>query len=171
MRGHTPHPSPAGNTEPDRVSPGSRGRLFKLTTAGIAVAVGLFAMAVTIGSASAADNPYQRGPDPTRASVAAVTGPFANASVSVPTGYGFNGGRIYYPTDTSQGTFGAIAISPGYTALFSAGTAGAPSIRGIWLSNPTSTSPGSAGCITTIGDSNRRPRAAATSSRPISSMG
>ncbi|GAA3940028.1 poly(ethylene terephthalate) hydrolase family protein [Actinoplanes auranticolor] len=77
-------------------------------------------MALTTGTASAADNPFQRGPDPTRASVAAENGPFANASVSVPSGYGFNGGRIYYPTDTSQGTFGAIAISPGYTALFSA---------------------------------------------------
>ncbi|MDG4830644.1 ricin-type beta-trefoil lectin domain protein [Solwaraspora sp. WMMD1047] len=87
----------------------------------MATAVGLFALVVTTtGSASAADNPYQRGPDPTRTSVAAERGPFANTSVSVPTGYGFNGGRIYYPTDTSQGTFGAIAISPGYTALFSA---------------------------------------------------
>ncbi|WP_341718111.1 ricin-type beta-trefoil lectin domain protein [Micromonospora sp. FIMYZ51] len=99
---------------------GLRGRLLKLATAGIAVAVGLFTVTVATGSASAADNPYQRGPDPTRTSVAAVNGPFANTSVSVPTGYGFNGGRIYYPTDTSQGTFGAIAISPGYTALFSA---------------------------------------------------
>ena len=35
-------------------------------------------------SASAADNPYQRGPNPTAASVAATTGPFAIASVSVP---------------------------------------------------------------------------------------
>ncbi|MGW1453252.1 poly(ethylene terephthalate) hydrolase family protein, partial [Micromonospora sp. NPDC002411] len=97
-----------------------RGRLFKLAAAGIAAAVGLLTITVATGSASAADNPYQRGPDPTRTSVTAVNGPFANTSVSVPTGYGFNGGRIYYPTDTSQGTFGAIAISPGYTALFSA---------------------------------------------------
>ncbi|WP_435821241.1 poly(ethylene terephthalate) hydrolase family protein [Micromonospora lupini] len=102
------------------MSPRFRGRLFKLAAAGIAAAVGLFTMTVATGSASAADNPYQRGPDPTRTSVTAVNGPFANTSVSVPTGYGFNGGRIYYPTDTSQGTFGAIAISPGYTALFSA---------------------------------------------------
>ncbi|MBB5829150.1 ricin-type beta-trefoil lectin domain protein [Micromonospora carbonacea] len=99
--------------------PGFRGRLAKLAAAGIAAAVGLFTIAVATGSASAADNPYQRGPDPTRASVASENGPFANTSVAVPTGYGFNGGRIYYPTDTSQGTFGAIAISPGYTALFS----------------------------------------------------
>ncbi len=118
MRGHA-HPPPPGNTRTDRVPPGLRGRLAKLAAAGIAAAVGLFTIAVATGSASAADNPYQRGPDPTRASVASENGPFANTSVAVPTGYGFNGGRIYYPTDTSQGTFGAIAISPGYTALFS----------------------------------------------------
>jgi hypothetical protein len=63
--------------------------------------------------ASAADNPYQRGPDPTPASISATTGPFATASTSVPRQSNFGGGVIYYPTDTSQGTFGAIAISPG----------------------------------------------------------
>jgi dienelactone hydrolase len=42
-----------------------------------------------------------------------VTGPFATASVTVPRQNTFGGGVIYYPTDTSQGTFGAIAISPG----------------------------------------------------------
>ncbi len=120
MRPHAHRPPPSGETAADRVSPGIRGRLFKFAAAGIAAAVGLFTVTVATGSASAADNPYQRGPDPTRTSVATERGPFANTSVSVPTGYGFNGGRIYYPTDTSQGTFGAIAISPGYTALFSA---------------------------------------------------
>ncbi|MFG1871554.1 poly(ethylene terephthalate) hydrolase family protein [Micromonospora arborensis] len=119
MRGHGHHPPPSGNTPAARTSR-FRGRLFTLAAAGLAAAVGLFTLTVTTGSASAADNPYQRGPDPTGTSVTAVNGPFANTSVSVPTGYGFNGGRIYYPTDTSQGTFGAIAISPGYTALFSA---------------------------------------------------
>ncbi|MEW2143310.1 ricin-type beta-trefoil lectin domain protein [Micromonospora vinacea] len=120
MRPHGHHPPLSGNPDADRVAPRLRGRLFKLAAVGLAAAVGLFTMTVATGSASAADNPYQRGPDPTRTSVTAVNGPFANTSVSVPTGYGFNGGRIYYPTDTSQGTFGAIAISPGYTALFSA---------------------------------------------------
>ncbi len=119
MRGNAHLPPPSGNTDADRVSPGVRGRLFKLAAAGLAAAVGLLTMTVATGSVAAADNPYQRGPDPTRTSVTAVNGPFANTSVSVPTGFGFNGGRIYYPTDTSQGTFGAIAISPGYTALFS----------------------------------------------------
>ncbi|GIJ21963.1 triacylglycerol lipase [Micromonospora lutea] len=120
MRVHAHHPPPSEEAHADRVPASVRGRLFKLATAGIAAAVGLFTMTVATSSASAADNPYQRGPDPTRTSVTAVNGPFANTSVSVPTGQGFNGGRIYYPTDTSQGTFGAVAISPGYTALFSA---------------------------------------------------
>ena len=32
---------------------------------------------------------------------------------------GFGGGVIYYPTSTSEGTFGAVAISPGFTATWS----------------------------------------------------
>ncbi|MGH3415344.1 MAG: ricin-type beta-trefoil lectin domain protein [Actinocrinis sp.] len=59
----------------------------------------------------------QRGPDPTIQSIEASTGPFATAQMSVAPGNGFNGGVIYYPTDTSQGTWGALAIVPGYTAL------------------------------------------------------
>jgi dienelactone hydrolase len=69
--------------------------------------------------ALAADS-YQRGADPTVASVAATNGPFATAQVNVPPGNGFNGGTIYYPTDTSRGTWGGVAIVPGYTAKFSA---------------------------------------------------
>ena len=78
----------------------------------IAIAAGLVATTVA-PPASAAANPYQRGPAPTAAGVAAVTGPFATASISVPRGNGFGGGVIHYPTDTSQGTFGGLAISPG----------------------------------------------------------
>ena len=78
--------------------------------AGAAIALGVLVAATP---AEAAANPYQRGPDPTPASVAAVTGPFATASVTVPRGNGFGGGVIYYPTATNEGTFGAIAISPG----------------------------------------------------------
>jgi hypothetical protein len=81
-----------------------------LVLAVLAVVLGL----LTVPPASAADNPYQRGPDPTPASIAAATGPFATAQATVPKGNGFGGGIVYYPTDTSQGTFGAIAIAPGY---------------------------------------------------------
>jgi dienelactone hydrolase len=84
----------------------------------LSAALALVAAMVTIRPAAAASNLYQRGPDPTLASVAATNGPFATASISVAPGNGFNGGTIYYPTDTSQGTWGALAIVPGYTALF-----------------------------------------------------
>ncbi|SDH02982.1 alpha/beta hydrolase family protein [Nonomuraea jiangxiensis] len=72
-------------------------------------------------AAQAAAGPYDRGPDPTNAILEASRGPFATAqqSVSSLSVSGFGGGVIYYPTDTSQGTFGAIAISPGYTAAWS----------------------------------------------------
>nr|WP_240449078.1 alpha/beta hydrolase [Streptomyces harenosi] len=69
-------------------------------------------------SASAAENPYERGPAPTTASIEASRGPYAvsQTSVSSLSVTGFGGGTIYYPTSTADGTFGAVAISPGYTA-------------------------------------------------------
>ncbi|WP_414938444.1 alpha/beta hydrolase family protein [Amycolatopsis sp. cmx-11-51] len=69
-------------------------------------------------TAYAAENPYERGPDPTENSIEASRGSFAvsETSVSRLSVTGFGGGTIYYPTSTSQGTFGAVAISPGYTA-------------------------------------------------------
>jgi alpha-beta hydrolase superfamily lysophospholipase len=72
-------------------------------------------------AAQAADNPYERGPDPTSAILEASRGPFATASqdVSSLSVTGFGGGVIYYPTSTSEGTFGAVAISPGFTATWS----------------------------------------------------
>ena len=105
----------------ERTRTPSAARLLARTVATVAVVVlGVLTVAVVTRPASAADNPYQRGPDPTVASVAASRGTFATAQVSVPTGNGFGGGIIYYPTDTSQGTFGAIAIVPGYTATWAA---------------------------------------------------
>ncbi|MET7698933.1 ricin-type beta-trefoil lectin domain protein [Streptomyces sp. NPDC005485] len=53
-------------------------------------------------------------------SVASQRGTFATAELTVPPGNGFNGGKIYYPTDTTQGTWGAVAAVPGYTARWSA---------------------------------------------------
>jgi cutinase len=68
--------------------------------------------------AQAAANPYERGPAPTVASIEAARGPFAIAQTTVAASAvnGFGGGTIYYPTATSEGTFGAVAISPGFTA-------------------------------------------------------
>ncbi|GAA1856856.1 alpha/beta hydrolase family protein [Myceligenerans crystallogenes] len=71
-----------------------------------------------IGSpAASAENPYERGPAPTEASIEATRGAYATSSRTVSSWVsGFGGGTIYYPTTTSDGTFGAVAISPGYTA-------------------------------------------------------
>ena len=68
--------------------------------------------------AQAATNPYERGPAPTTASIEASRGSFAvsQTTVSRYAVSGFGGGTIYYPTTTTAGTFGAVAISPGYTA-------------------------------------------------------
>ncbi|WP_410566991.1 ricin-type beta-trefoil lectin domain protein [Amycolatopsis sp. cmx-4-61] len=84
--------------------------LLAVLLAVLGVVLGL----TTAAQASAADNPYQRGPDPTPAGVAADHGTFATAQTTVPKGNGFGGGVVYYPTDTTAGTFGAIAIAPGY---------------------------------------------------------
>nr|WP_083466080.1 dienelactone hydrolase family protein [Kibdelosporangium sp. MJ126-NF4]CEL13065.1 Triacylglycerol lipase precursor [Kibdelosporangium sp. MJ126-NF4]CTQ98752.1 Triacylglycerol lipase precursor (EC 3.1.1.3) [Kibdelosporangium sp. MJ126-NF4] len=85
--------------------------LFTLITLTIAALV-------SPAQAQAADNPYERGPAPTVASIEASRGPFAIAQTTVAASAvrGFGGGTIYYPTSTSEGTFGAVAISPGFTA-------------------------------------------------------
>lgn len=64
-------------------------------------------------SAVAAD---ERGPTPTSAALQA-TGPFAitSASIAKPDGYG--SGTVYYPTDTSQGKFGLVVMTPGFLAV------------------------------------------------------
>jgi len=70
--------------------------------------------ALVVARHAHADSPYAKGPDPTT-EVLLGTGPFATASVSVPSSVaGFGGGVIHYPTDTSQGTYGAVAFAPGF---------------------------------------------------------
>jgi dienelactone hydrolase len=69
-----------------------------------------------------AAGPYERGPAPTNASIEAARGPFAIAQVTVAASVtpGFGAATIYYPTDTSQGTFGGVAVVPGFTNTQSA---------------------------------------------------
>ncbi|WP_203882005.1 alpha/beta hydrolase family protein [Planotetraspora kaengkrachanensis] len=107
-------------SRPVTPSPTRRPRAARLVAAvGLAVSMAVGSVAFGTG-AQAADNPYERGPAPTNASIEASRGPFATAQTSVSSLVtGFGGGTIYYPTDTSQGTFGAIAISPGFTARWS----------------------------------------------------
>lgn len=68
-------------------------------------------------TAGAEPNPYQRGPAPT-ASALERTGPYASTSTTVSdfSTPGFGAATIYYPTSTADGTFGGVAIAPGYTA-------------------------------------------------------
>ncbi|MFJ3582386.1 alpha/beta hydrolase family protein [Streptomyces sp. NPDC090127] len=87
----------------------------------LAAAAALASLAFLAGpapTAGAADNPYQRGPAPSVASIEAARGSYAvsQTSVSSLSATGFGGGTIYYPTSTSDGTFGAVVISPGFTA-------------------------------------------------------
>ncbi|MEY9490649.1 hypothetical protein RKD26_006443 [Streptomyces calvus] len=88
--------------------------------AGLTAAVAAVVSLTTLSGpgAHAADNPYERGPAPTESSIEATRGPYAVSELSVSSlaVSGFGGGTIYYPTSTADGTFGAVAISPGYTA-------------------------------------------------------
>jgi hypothetical protein len=92
------------------------------TRIGMVMAILAVTIAGLVGSPSPASgqtsNPYQRGPNPTQSSINATSGPFSvsNTTVSSLSASGFGGGTIYYPNDTSQGTFGVVAISPGFTA-------------------------------------------------------
>ncbi|MFE1801292.1 alpha/beta hydrolase [Streptomyces sp. NPDC059517] len=90
-----------------------RGRLAALS-ATAALLAGLTTSLT--GVADAADNPYERGPAPTNASIEAARGSYAVSQTTVSRTSGFGGGTVYYPTSTSDGTFGAVAISPGFTA-------------------------------------------------------
>ncbi len=91
-------------------------RTIGALTAALAVASGLAGAGVAGAEVTTAqENPYERGPDPTEDSIEAVRGPFRVAEERVSSlAVGFGGGTIYYPTDTSEGTFGAVA--PGFTA-------------------------------------------------------
>ena len=84
--------------------------LAAAVTTGLVTASGLGATAPAV----AADNPYERGPDPSRSSIEATRGSYATAQTSVSSLVaGFGGGTIYY---TADGTFGAVVVAPGYTA-------------------------------------------------------
>ncbi|MYW66312.1 alpha/beta hydrolase [Streptomyces sp. SID8379] len=93
-----------------------RTRLIRTGLAAL-LAVGGIATSQAV-TAQAAENPYERGPAPTVSSIEASRGSYAvsQTTVSSLSVSGFGGGTIYYPTSTADGTFGAVAISPGYTA-------------------------------------------------------
>ncbi|GAB3235706.1 lipase [Glycomyces halotolerans] len=64
-----------------------------------------------------AQNPHERGPAPTESSIEAARGHYSVSDTTVSSWVsGFGGGTVYYPTTRSDGTFGAVAIVPGFTA-------------------------------------------------------
>jgi cutinase len=84
----------------------------------VVTATAVLALTVAPTAASAQGNPFQRGPNPTTSSIEASRGPFAvtTESVSDLATPGFGSANITYPTATNEGTFGVVAIAPGYTA-------------------------------------------------------
>jgi alpha-beta hydrolase superfamily lysophospholipase len=62
------------------------------------------------------------GPDPTVAALQATSGPYAVSQTTVADAStpGFGAATIYYPTTTAEGTFGGVAIAPGFTETQSA---------------------------------------------------
>ncbi|RZS36821.1 dienelactone hydrolase [Herbihabitans rhizosphaerae] len=106
-----------GNTEAEPTARRGRGLRRTWTVLTGLVAAAALAVATLPGAsphAQAAGNPYERGSAPTKASIEAPTGTFAIKQVAVPGGQGFGGGKLWYPTDTAQGTFGVVAVSPGF---------------------------------------------------------
>jgi len=75
-------------------------------------------MLTLVGATPASAEEFRRGPAPTNASIEAVRGPFATATISVSNlaTPGLGAADIYYPTSQAEGTFGGVAIAPGFTA-------------------------------------------------------
>lgn len=85
----------------------------------LALATALVSGSVAVGATSAqAAGPYERGPAPTLSAIQASRGPFATSSYEISglSARGFGGATVYYPTSTTSGTFGVVAVAPGFTA-------------------------------------------------------
>jgi len=111
------HP-PSGPRHSSGHSSDQHRRVFAAPARVLAV-LGLAVASITATPAAQADIGYQRGPAPTLAGLYAERGPFATAELGVSRQWSFGGGRIYYPTDSSAGRFGAVAIAPGFGSTWS----------------------------------------------------
>jgi alpha/beta superfamily hydrolase len=91
----------------------------KTTIGSVGAVLAMIAVAVvSLVAHPSVSSAVENGPAPTLASVSG-SGPFATTQTSVSrlSVSGFGGGVIYSPT--ASGTYGGIAISPGYTASWS----------------------------------------------------
>ncbi|WP_167001688.1 alpha/beta hydrolase [Mumia sp. ZJ430] len=96
-------------------------RQLVVRLAALVATVTLPLVGVAAPTAVGAENPYERGPAPTTSSVLG-NGSYSVGSTSVSSLLvtGFGGGTIYYPSTTSDGTFGGVVLAPGFTATSSA---------------------------------------------------
>jgi alpha-beta hydrolase superfamily lysophospholipase len=83
------------------------------------LAATLVAVILAVLSSPVAADTHQRGPDPTTASISAPTGPFGTTSKTVPGNGQFGKLTVHYPTATPEGTYGVVAIIPGFTMPWS----------------------------------------------------
>ncbi|WP_100444088.1 poly(ethylene terephthalate) hydrolase family protein [Glycomyces xiaoerkulensis] len=90
-----------------------RAWLAAFLASAVAAVLGVGALA---DPANAQGNPHERGPEPTESSIEAGRGHYSVSTTSVSSWVsGFGGGTIHYPTTRRDGTFGAVAVVPGYT--------------------------------------------------------
>lgn len=85
---------------------------LKSLLSGVAVAL---TCATLPAVADAATNPYERGPDPTVAALAAPNGPYRYTRVAIGDGAtpGFGTAIVWAPSGTTE-KFGGVAIAPGF---------------------------------------------------------
>jgi dienelactone hydrolase len=90
----------------------TRRSIIRTVAAGLVLTVSV----ALAGTSPAAAAEFRRGPDPTVASIERTTGPFATSTVTVSNAStpGFGAATIYYPTSQAEGTFGGVAIVPGF---------------------------------------------------------
>lgn len=84
---------------------------MKHTSLALSLSAALLAVS-TLAHADVADA-YQRGPDPTTASLEAAAGPFRTASTVLAAPLGYKAGTVYYPSNAS-GPFGLVVVTPGF---------------------------------------------------------
>lgn len=90
-------------------------RIRRLPVGAAAVLATVLAGLLTGAGPASADQSWWRGPAPTQAGLAAASGPFATTSLTVSDAAtpGFGAATVHYPTDTSRGSFGGVAVVPG----------------------------------------------------------
>ena len=98
-----------------------RNKRSAVASFGAALTLSLAVLAVPTTASANHEPQFRRGPDPT-ATALERNGSFTYTSTTVSSFStpGFGAATIYYPTSTTSGTFGGVAIAPGFTETQSA---------------------------------------------------